>query len=134
MRSENPTYPNFLNGSLPEFSTFTTTLDNLMKDLRASGVGATSKHTEGISREEEELLWSTGILNNCTPMGLLRAVFFYNGKVFCLRGGQEHRCYVEAKNTVVSNFLNWSGYITLKDTCIERILQKIEKEGFPRCD
>ena len=57
MRSENPTYPNCLNdGSLPEFSTFTTTLNNLMKDLRASGVGATSKHTEGISREEEELL------------------------------------------------------------------------------
>ena len=27
-----------------------------MKDLRASGVGATSKHTEGISKEEEELL------------------------------------------------------------------------------
>ena len=92
MRSENPIYLNFLNGSLPEFSTFTTTLDNLMKDLRASGVGATSNHTEGISREEEELLWSTGVLNNCTPMGLLRAVFFYNGKVFCLRGGQEHRC------------------------------------------
>ena len=31
-------------------------------------------------------------LNNCSPMGLLRAVFFYNGKVFCLRGGQVHRC------------------------------------------
>ena len=63
-----------------------------MKDLRASGVGATSKHTEGISREEEEPLWSTGTLNNCTFMGLLRVVFFYKGKVFCLHGGQEHRC------------------------------------------
>ena len=125
MRSENPTYPNFLNGSLPEFSTFTTTLDNLMKDLRASGVGAPSKHTEGISREEEELLWSTGILNNCTPMGLLRAVFFYNGKVFCLRGGQEHRCL---KLSQLERLHNPERYLYRENS------QKIEKEGFPRCD
>ncbi len=25
------------------------------------------------------------------PRGLLRAVFYYNGKNFCLRGGEEHR-------------------------------------------
>ena len=25
------------------------------------------------------------------PTGLLNAVFFYNGKNFCLRGGAEHR-------------------------------------------
>ena len=26
-----------------------------------------------------------------TPVGLLRAIFFYNGKKFCSRGGQEQR-------------------------------------------
>lgn len=46
MRSENPSYPNFLAKKSPEFSTFTTTLDNLFKGLRSAGVGATSKHTE----------------------------------------------------------------------------------------
>ena len=31
------------------------------------------------------------MLNLTTAIGLLRAVFFYNGKNFCLRGGQEQR-------------------------------------------
>ena len=91
MRSENPAYPNFLDKNIPTFSPFITTIDNLFKDLRSSGVGAASKHTEGISKEEEDLLWSCNVLNVTTPFGLLRAVFFNNGKCFCLRGGQEHR-------------------------------------------
>ena len=73
------------------FSTFQTTLDNVFKVLRSSGVGLESKHTEGISAEEEDMLWSSGVLNDTSPYGLLRAVFFYMGKCFCLRGGQEHR-------------------------------------------
>lgn len=31
------------------------------------------------------------MINLDSPVGLLRAVFFYNGKNFCLRGGIEHR-------------------------------------------
>ena len=31
------------------------------------------------------------MLNIKSPIGLLRAVFYYCGKCFCLRGGQEHR-------------------------------------------
>ena len=91
MRKENPSYPNFLNKDCAVLSTFTTTLDNVMKNLRASGAGAVSKHTEGITKAEEDLLWSTKTLNDSTPEGLLRAVFYSNGKFFCLRGGQEHR-------------------------------------------
>ena len=91
MRSQNPMYPNFLDKSNPNFSAFTTTIDNFYKDLRSGGVGATSKHAEGISREEEELLWTSMVLNVTSTLGLLRAVFFSNGKGFCLRGGQEHR-------------------------------------------
>ena len=92
-----------------------------MKDLRSSGVGASSKHTEGISREEEELLWSTNTLNISTPTGLLHAVFFYNRKNFSLRGGQEHR------------FLKLSQmerFMILKDSNIQRIILKIGKEGY----
>ena len=38
MRSNNPSYPNFLDKKALEFAKFTTTLDNLFKDLRAFGV------------------------------------------------------------------------------------------------
>ena len=90
MKAQNPMYPNFMDKNNGSFNVFNTTLDNLYKKLRSEGVGAASKHTEGISKEEDQL-WSSGVLNTTTPLGLLRAVFFYNGKCFCLRGGQEHR-------------------------------------------
>ena len=67
MHSENPLYPNFLDKKAPKFTKFTATLDNLFKDLRASGIGADSKHTEGISMDEEDLLWKSKVLNISTP-------------------------------------------------------------------
>ena len=37
------------------------------------------------------MLWNSGELSSDTPDGLLKAVFYYNGLNFVLRGGQEHR-------------------------------------------
>ena len=34
---------------------------------------------------------SSEFLGTSTPLALLRSVFYYNGKVFCFRGGDEHR-------------------------------------------
>ena len=86
MRSNNPSYPNFLDKKALEFAKFTTTLDNLFKDLRAFGVWAESKHTEGISINEEDSLWKSEVLNVSTPLGLLRAVFFLQREVFLPQG------------------------------------------------
>ena len=91
MRVSNPEYPNFFQKDHPSFRAFHVTLDNVFKSLRRDGVGSTSSNTEGIKKEEEDLLWQSGILNTESPKGLLRAVFYYCGKCFCLRGGQEHR-------------------------------------------
>ena len=90
MTTENPSYPNFLEKK-PAFVNLHRSLDNVFKKLREEGVGADAKHTATITIEEENLLWSKGVLNTTTPRGLLRAVFFYNGKNFVLHGGQEHR-------------------------------------------
>ena len=91
MKNLNPAYPNFISKDNPAFSSFHITVDNLFKCLRKDGVGSESRHTEGISNEEENLLWQSNVLNCDDPVGLQRAVFYYNGKCFCLRGGQEHR-------------------------------------------
>ena len=77
MRLENSDYPNFLDKDDPAFSTFLITLDNLFKALRADGIGTKSLHTEGISNEEENRLWTSCVMNTNTPKGLLRAVFFF---------------------------------------------------------
>ena len=90
MTVENPRYPNFLDKN-PVFVGFHHSLDNLFRQLREEGVGAESQQTPTIAIEEENLLWDEGILNTSTPKGLFRAVLYYNGKNFVLRGGQEHR-------------------------------------------
>ena len=57
-----------------------------------SGEGAETKHiTAIITKEEENLLWDQGAVGVETPESLLRAVFYYNSKNFCLRGGSEQR-------------------------------------------
>ena len=65
--------------------------DSIFKRLHARGIGTEIKATAVLSPEDENTLWESGVLNIHTPKGLLNAVFFYNGKNFCLRGGQEQR-------------------------------------------
>ena len=65
--------------------------DAVFKQLHSKGIGTETKVTPALSQTEEDKLWETGVINLDSPTGLLRAVFFYNGKNFCLRGGIEHR-------------------------------------------
>ena len=82
---------NIFNRDNPDFKLLFNTCDNLFRELRESH-GSESKATEPITKEDEEKLWSTGVLSLSTPQGLLNAVFFLNGKSFALRGGAEHQC------------------------------------------
>ena len=45
-------------------------------------IGANPKKTPSISKEEENLMWETGVLGCKTPETLQRSVFFYVGKCF----------------------------------------------------
>ena len=91
MRTLSPLCPNFLDTANQHFSSFHNALDNVFRELRSDGVGSETKEAQAFSKEEGESLWGTGVLSIENPKGLLRAVFFLNGKKFCLRGGEEHR-------------------------------------------
>ena len=65
--------------------------DAVYKRLHSKGIGVDTKATPLLSKNEEDILWERGILSLDNPTGLSNAVFFYNGKNFCLRGGAEHR-------------------------------------------
>ena len=90
MRSRNPICPNFLDTSDPRFSTFHNALDNVLRDLCVRAIGAQTRETEA-EEEEKDVLWHSGVLGSENPKSLLRAVFYLNGKNFCLRGGEEQR-------------------------------------------
>ena len=74
-----------------EFKPLKNLCDSLFKKLHSKGIGTSLKATAVLSGDDEKKLWDTKVLNLETPTGLLRAVFFYNGKNFCLRGGVEQR-------------------------------------------
>ena len=65
--------------------------DSLCRQLRTEGIGAKVKAAGVISDKEEDLMWSTGALGTDTPIQLIRAVFFKNGKNFALHCGDEYR-------------------------------------------
>ena len=67
------------------------TLDNVFRKLHENGIGAKVKHAEVITKDEENQLWDSGVIGIDSPTSLQNAVFYYNGKNFCLRGGEECR-------------------------------------------
>ena len=91
MRELNPNCPNFLDKNDNRFRSLQGTLDSYFHKLHSEGIGRKVKHAEVITTDEEDQLWESGVLNVTTPRGLQNAVFFTIGKLFCLRGGKEHR-------------------------------------------
>ena len=75
----------------PVFCPLKNVCNAIFKRLHSKGIGTETKATPVLSTNEEDVLWSKGILSLDNPIGLMNAVFFYNGKNFCLRGGAEHR-------------------------------------------
>ena len=91
MRTANPEALNFLDKRDKRFAALHNSLDSIFRRLRTENVGTIVKHAEVFTREEEQALWEKGTLGTTSPKSLLNAVFFLNGKNFCLRGGEEHR-------------------------------------------
>ena len=91
MRTANPNTPNFMDKKNTHFQGLHGTLDNVFRKLHENGIGRKVKHAEIITKDEENQLWESGELGTKTPRSLQNAVFYYNGKNFCLRGGEECR-------------------------------------------
>lgn len=67
------------------------TLDTTMKERVKKGVVRAGRQAEVITMEEEEMLWSRGVLGSATPRQLLYTLFYLTGLNFALRAGHEHR-------------------------------------------
>lgn len=91
MRSLNPTCPHFLHPCNITFKPIHDSLVTLANELQKNDAVAEPKSAESFSEEEEERLWSSGVLSTETPNGLLRAVFFLNAKNFGIISAHSHR-------------------------------------------
>ena len=74
-----------------EFTNLRFTVDNLMKDRTAHGVGGNVRKAEVLTFTDEDLLWSLGLLGTHNPEVLLHTVLFSLGLTCALRAGKEHR-------------------------------------------
>ena len=92
------------------FAVFRRCLDAEMKDSTRKGVSLQTKKSdkEAVTDEEEEKFWSAGLFGSATAKTLLDTIYFYNGKLFGLRGG-EHR------NICVNNFSLGPNEITFEE-------------------
>ena len=91
MLENTPNAPKFFDRNNSSFRDLRRTCDSVYRKLRNDGVGTEVNHTLTFTHEEEQKLWDTGVLSVCSPKSLQRAVFFYVGKRFCIRGGEEQR-------------------------------------------
>lgn len=78
----------------PEFIKVKNTLDTLMKQRASLGIGTTVKKAEVISKEEEDILWNTGVLGSETPAQLLDTLVYLLGLHFALGAGKVTGSYV----------------------------------------
>ena len=83
------TLPQLYGPEKTAFKELTGALEVRYHELRQQGVWAVVKHTGIFNQKEEERLWKKGVISDKDLIALQRAVFFYIGKAFCLRGGQE---------------------------------------------
>ena len=77
-----PSAPNFMDKKNSTFKELYGALQVRYRELRVAGVGANVKHAPIVTKEEEDMLWKSGVLGDHDPVALQRAVIFYVGKVF----------------------------------------------------
>lgn len=90
LRNEKNMPVNFFKCDDPTFAGFYKALDCRMRELTNEGVGLEKKSASPVLVTDEKQFWDTGVFSMDSDVGLSNAVFYYNGKVFGLRGGNEH--------------------------------------------
>lgn len=66
-------------------------LDAIMKQRAAAGLGGNTKKAQIISVGEENMLWESGFLGEANGKQLVDTMVYLFGIHFALRGGKEHR-------------------------------------------
>ncbi|XP_076109599.1 uncharacterized protein KIAA1958-like [Mytilus galloprovincialis] len=91
LRDEEIHDKNFLNENDIRFAVFRKVLNAKMKELASWGLGSTTKQADPITKEDEEKIWNSGVFGCDNSVALQNTVFFYNCKLFGMRGYDDHK-------------------------------------------
>lgn len=90
-RDMNVNDKNFLDPKDGRFAHFRRLLDAKMKELLSKGLGTKVRKADPVTKDDEEKLWAKNVFGDTDSTTLQYTVFFYNCKLFGLRGRDEHR-------------------------------------------
>ena len=106
----------------PAFKDLKFTLDNIMKQQTAMGIGVSVRKAQILSITDEDYLWSLGLLGTSSPEVLLNTVVFIVGKGFALCAGKEHH------NLCAPGFYSQIQFV--QDDLGDILIRYTEKIGF----
>ena len=92
-----------------EFVNSRKVLEGKARFLREQGYGKRPQASKALTTEDEELLWSKGLLGNQSPKSLIGTMWFLLTQHFGLRGCQEHH------DMFVEIFLFLVEYVTYEE-------------------
>ena len=84
-------------------------LDSKMKEATMKGLGQNIKQAEPITSDQEEQLFSRNIFGEGSSMCLLRTVYYFNCKLYGLRGRDEHRNLKREQFELGPDFIKFLG-------------------------
>ena len=127
-----------------EFEAARKVLNGYAIELREKGMGKRKRRADAITEEEEEMMWSKGVLGGNNPRNLNDTVFYLLSLHYGTRGCQEHhQVYIEelkiVKNTNGdTEYIEWvegqtktrRGGLTKSD---RRVTQRVFADGSDRC-
>ena len=114
-----------------------------MKELTAAGVGVAKKWSDPVSNSYEDTLWDI-VFSKDNSLSISFAVFFYNCKLFGLRGMDEHRDLASEQfnvsNDEIGKYVSFSGRVSknvqggLDHRRVEpKLIKQYEEASNPRC-
>ena len=128
MKQSSQWCPNILNKQDNNFHQLHGTLDALFHKLHSDGIGVQVKHTEIITKADEEKLWTSGVIGVNSPSSLQNAAFCVVGRMLSLRGGVEHR---NLKVSQVKRYCDPYRYIYMENiwTTSDGLFKKLRVKG-----
>lgn len=94
------------------YSYFHRALDAKCKELTRRGIGIHTKQADALTLEDEERIWQKGVFGDDSAECLIHTLYYYNCKLFGLRGRDEHRTLHSSQFTVHDNSITFQGRCT----------------------
>ena len=82
MRNINPDCPNFIDKKDNHFKSLHRSMDSYFHNLHSNSIRRHMKHAKSLSKEDEQKIWQSGVMETSTPRSLQNAAFFVASKMF----------------------------------------------------